>query len=66
MFLWRRLPDGIDAAAVARACLKEGVVPAPGNVFNRSQTASGFLRFNVAQSLAPRIFKVLGRAVAGN
>jgi DNA-binding transcriptional MocR family regulator len=64
MFLWCRLPDGIDAAVVARACLKEGVVLAPGNVFSRSQTASGFLRFNVAQSLDARIFKVLGRAVA--
>lgn len=63
MFLWCRLPGGVDAAAVARACLREDVVLAPGNAFSRSQTASSFLRFNVAQSLDDRIFAVLERAL---
>ncbi|MFC0219859.1 PLP-dependent aminotransferase family protein [Pseudochelatococcus lubricantis] len=64
MFLWCRLPDGIDAAAIARTCLKEGVVLAPGNAFSQSRTASGFLRFNVAQSTDARLFDVLARALA--
>lgn len=59
MFLWSRLPDGLDAAAVARAALARKVVLAPGNVFSPSQSATGFLRFNVSQTLDERIFAVL-------
>src|SRR5690606_23237665 len=33
-YLWCSLPDGLDAAAVARAALREDVVLAPGNVFS--------------------------------
>ena len=39
-YLWCRLPDGRDAADVARAALRENVVLAPGNVFSVSQSAS--------------------------
>ncbi|MEC5293030.1 PLP-dependent aminotransferase family protein [Aurantimonas sp. C2-6-R+9] len=63
MFLWCQLPEGLDAADVARSALAEGVVLAPGNAFSLSQAASGFLRFNVAQSLAPATFSVLERAM---
>lgn len=63
MFLWCRLPDGIDAADVARHALVDGAVLAPGNVFSPSQTASGFLRFNVAQCTDDRLFPVLERAL---
>ncbi len=59
MFLWCRLPEGLDAADVARACLAEGIVLAPGNVFSLSDTAGRFMRFNVAQSTDPRIFEAL-------
>lgn len=59
MFLWCRLPEGLDAADVARACLAEGIVLAPGNVFSLSDTAGRFMRFNVAQSTDARIFEVL-------
>jgi DNA-binding transcriptional MocR family regulator len=41
----------------------ENVVLAPGNVFSISQTASAFLRFNVAQSGDPRVVAVLRRAI---
>ncbi|RMX07957.1 PLP-dependent aminotransferase family protein [Corticibacter populi] len=64
MFLWCRLPDGVDAAALARTCLQEGVVLAPGNAFSQSLSASGYLRFNVSQSLDGRLFEVLARALA--
>ncbi|BBK31259.1 GntR family transcriptional regulator [Allostella humosa] len=64
MFLWCSLPGGIDAADIARDALAEGIVLAPGNAFSLSQSASGFLRFNVAQSQDPRLYDVLRRAIA--
>lgn len=64
MFLWCSLPEGLDAADVARRALAENVVLAPGNAFSLSQSAKGFLRFNVAQSLDPRMFSVLEQAMA--
>lgn len=63
MFLWCRLPEGKDAATVARLCLKEGVLVAPGNAFSQSLAAGDFLRFNVAQSTDERIFTVLAKAL---
>ena len=62
-FLWCRLPDGQDSAALARRAVDENVVLAPGNVFSVSQTAAAFLRFNVAQSGDPRVLAVLRRAM---
>ena len=64
--LWCRLPEGCDAAALARAGLREGLVLAPGNVFSVSQTAAGFMRFNVAQMTDPRVYEALARAMAGS
>ena len=64
-YLWCRLPDGRDAADVARAALCENVVLAPGNVFSLYQSASEFMRFNVAQMADPRVFAVLAQALAG-
>lgn len=63
-YLWCRLPDGRDAADVARAALSENLVLAPGDVFSPSQSASGFMRFNVAQMADPRVFAGLARALA--
>ena len=63
MFLWCLLPDGLDAADVARAALEKDVVLAPGNAFSLSQTAGGFMRFNVSQMLDPQVFAVLGEAL---
>ena len=63
MFLWCRLPEGLDAADVARVCLPEGIIVAPGNAFSVSDTAGRFIRFNVAQSTDARIFDVLEAAM---
>jgi DNA-binding transcriptional MocR family regulator len=63
-YLWCRLPEGQDSAALARVAVENNVVLAPGNVFSVSQTATAFLRFNVAQSGDPRVLAVLGQAVA--
>ena len=64
MFLWCRLPQGMDAAVIARACLQDGVVLAPGNVFSRSRSAGDFLRFNVAQCSDDRVFNVLAKTLS--
>jgi len=63
MLLWCRLPHGVDAAEVARHALADGVVLAPGNVFSPSQTATGFIRFNVAQCADDRLYRVLEKAL---
>ena len=62
-YLWCRLPEGQDSTTLARRALEERVVLAPGNVFSVSQTATPFLRFNVAQSYDPRILAALKRAM---
>jgi DNA-binding transcriptional MocR family regulator len=43
--------------------LAENIVLAPGNAFSLSQTAGGFMRFNVAQSVDQRIFTTLQAAM---
>ncbi|WP_421748635.1 PLP-dependent aminotransferase family protein [Cognatishimia sp.] len=48
-YLWCELPDGQDAAMIARKALKQDVVLAPGNVFSPTQSKNSFLRFNVSQ-----------------
>jgi DNA-binding transcriptional MocR family regulator len=62
MFLWCRLPDGLDATEIARRGLNNNIVLAPGNVFSLSQTAGGYLRFNAAMMESEQIFKYLARA----
>ena len=64
MFLWCRLPKGIDAATVARDCLRDDVVVAPGNAFSQSLSAGDFMRFNVAQCTDDRVFNVLRRVLS--
>lgn len=63
-YLWCRLPDGLDSGAVARACMRQGMLLAPGNAFSISQSAASFLRFNVAQMRDSRIYSILGNAMA--
>lgn len=59
MFLWCRLPDGINAAELAQRALARDIVLAPGNAFSPLQAAQGFMRFNVAQSQDDRLFAFL-------
>ncbi|WP_066566049.1 PLP-dependent aminotransferase family protein [Snodgrassella sp. CFCC 13594] len=63
MFLWCCLPFGITATDLSQRCLKQGVILAPGNAFSLSLGAGQFMRFNVAQSLDPKIFMVLKQAL---
>lgn len=64
MFLWCRLPDGVDAADLARRALTRDMVLAPGDVFSLSQSALRFMRFNVAQLQDPRLYPALGSLLA--
>ncbi|MGJ5175508.1 PLP-dependent aminotransferase family protein [Bradyrhizobium oligotrophicum] len=61
--LWCALPEGRDAADVARKALSDAVVLAPGNVFSVSQTATHMMRFNVAHCEDPRVMAALERAL---
>lgn len=61
-YLWCRLPDGRDAAEVAKAALRERVVLAPGNVFSVTQSATDLMRFNVAQT-NPHALQVLAQSL---
>jgi DNA-binding transcriptional MocR family regulator len=63
MFLWCQLPDGRDAAEVARRALAENVVLAPGNAFSVSGAATSFVRFNVAQMEGDKVYAALRRAL---
>lgn len=63
LFVWAELPDGLDAARVARHALADGVVFAPGNVFSASHGATSFLRFNVSRCKGPAVFDALTRAM---
>ncbi len=65
MFVWCRLPDGLDAADLAREALLHDIMLAPGNAFSQSQSAGGYLRFNVAQSQDERLFAFLRTALKG-
>jgi DNA-binding transcriptional MocR family regulator len=57
--LWYELPEGRDAAALARRALEDGVVLAPGDVFSPSHGAGAFMRFNVAQMSDERVWSAL-------
>jgi DNA-binding transcriptional MocR family regulator len=63
MFVWARLPDGLDAAQVARRALDRDIVLAPGDVFSVGRRARDYLRFNVSQSLHPAVFDGLRAAI---
>jgi DNA-binding transcriptional MocR family regulator len=65
-YLWCRLPGEVDSAEVARRCMDDGVVLAPGNVFSVSQSAGSFLRFNVAQMAGERTYDAIHAAITAS
>src|SRR5574337_733107 len=64
MYVWARLPDGVEAAHVARHGLARKVMFAPGPAFSASEEAKGYLRFNVARCAEPRLYEALDEAIA--
>ncbi|MGG7519024.1 PLP-dependent aminotransferase family protein [Allorhizobium undicola] len=63
-YLWCRLPEGQDAARIARSAMEANILLAPGNIFSVHQTATRFLRFNVAHMADQRIYDVLKRLLS--
>jgi DNA-binding transcriptional MocR family regulator len=64
MYVWARLPDGLDAREIAQAASRRGVLLAPGHVFRAHGEASDRLRFNVACSNHVEIYRVLEELLA--
>lgn len=66
LFLWMALPDGRNAEDVAEAARDVGIILAPGKVFSvdHDERWRSYLRFNVAQSLDPRLLTVLKEILA--
>jgi DNA-binding transcriptional MocR family regulator len=63
IFLWARLPNGVDAVELARRAITEGIVLAPGPVFSTSGGWRDHMRFNVAMSDDDRLYAFLESAV---
>ena len=63
IFVWARLPEGIDAITLARAALAENIVVAPGNVFSASGMWGDHLRFNVAMCDDQQIWAFLAKNI---
>ena len=59
LFLWCRLPDGVDAIDLTRRGVAQNIVLAPGNVFSLAQNAASYMRFNVAMMADERIYRLL-------
>ncbi|OBU85385.1 PLP-dependent aminotransferase family protein [Chromobacterium subtsugae] len=70
MFIWARLPAGIDAEELAQRGLEQDLVLAPGTLFSRNPDARRFMRFNVASSddagVAHRFAMLLSQARAAS
>lgn len=63
IFLWAKLPQGMNSAELCKICLQDGVVLAPGQAFSQSKSASQYMRFNVAQSCNPKVDQSLKRVI---
>lgn len=63
LLLWTKLPQGIEAMALARQALAEDIVLAPGPVFSPHGGWQDYLRFNVAMSDDDRLSSFLHRAM---
>ena len=58
MFIWARLPTGVDGEWLAQEALKRGMVLAPGALFGYDPAHHDSMRFNVAHSDEPRVQQV--------
>lgn len=63
-YLWCRLPGDRDAAVVARRCMEDNIILAPGNVFSVSGACTSMMRFNVAQMDNPLVTQRLEAAIS--
>lgn len=63
IFVWCELPHHFDTARIAQRCLDNGVILALAKCISWRQNFKNFIRFNVAQSLQPKVFEVLSHAI---
>lgn len=66
MWLWMRLPGGLDAASLARDAARQDIILAPGAVFSPANGWQDHLRINVARSDDPRFYAFLHDACRNN
>lgn len=59
MFLWARFEAEIDSAKVAQLAAAHALVLAPGRLFSSADAPSPWLRFNVAYSDQPQVYRFL-------
>lgn len=65
IFLWGRVPEGVDVPALARAAYEERIVLGPGANFRADGAAADpHIRFNVAMSQNVRLAEFLTRQFA--
>ena len=65
LFLWARLPGEAGANGLAELALKDGIWLAPGSYFDPGEADSPWIRFNVAYSQGPELWRFLQGAGAG-
>ena len=61
MFAW--MDTGRDTAPIARQCLEQGFLHAPGSLFHPDQRPSTWMRFNLASSSRPTMLAALAKAL---
>ena len=66
LFLWCELPQPFDGTQIAKQCLAQHVILAPGNAFSQGHHFQNFIRFNVAQCQNPKVFAVLSDVLSQN
>jgi DNA-binding transcriptional MocR family regulator len=59
MFLWARFGAELDSAKVAQLAAENALVLAPGGLFSSAASASPWLRFNVAYTDQPQVYRFL-------
>ena len=55
MFIWARLPPGVNGEQLAQEALKQNMVLAPGALFGYDPARPDSMRFNVAHSDGPGV-----------
>ena len=65
-YLWARLPEGVEEAALCRAAAARSIFLAPGSVFSPERAARpAMLRINVAHATEPRFLDFLRDVLRG-
>ena len=63
MYLWARHPDLADSSALSVLAAKEGILLGPGHLFLTEPRPTRWMRFNVAFSEDPRLYRFLAEQV---